>query len=229
MYTKSISFSENGSTIYNRFMNCSILLLGITFLISSFSVAQNTHPTTDNENSLYLLNYGINSSHLDLDVPESNYSKHLYLGLSKVDKVTEYIDLSYGIMIVSRGYTTHSSNVRIRNNYFDIPVSIKINSIKSVDFELGLNTGILFQSYQQYSDGTDDDNIPERVAVSNYPRLLLEPIVGLDIKLHTDYSLNIKYSIMRGYLNRETLWVGVSYILNHNNIYKRIYRNGIDY
>jgi len=229
MNITSISCLKHESIIYNRFKNSSKYLLGITFLISSFSIAQNTHPTTDDENSLYLFNFGINSSHLDLDIPDSDYSKYLYLGFSKVAKVTERIDLSYGVMIASRGYSTHSSNEKIRNNYLDIPVSIKINSIKSVDFELGLNTGILFQSYKQYSDGTDEDNIPERFAISNSPRLMLEPIVGMDIKLHTDYSLNIKYSIMRGHLNRETLWVGVSYILNHNNIYKRIYRNGIDY
>jgi len=119
--------------------------------------------------------------------------------------------------------------VKTKNRYIDVPVSIRLKTIKRLKYEIGLNRAFLLKSFDQYLDDNDPDDRPERVLNYNYSRLLLEPNIAIDIKLHTDYSLNVKHSVLSKQLNKESFWVGANYIINHNNSYTKSYQNGITY
>ena len=199
------------------------------FLIPVITLAQNKHPKPELNKPLYMFSFGINSSHIDLTRASANYSKHAYFGFSRIDKISDYMDLNYGVVLATRGLNTTSPNVKTKNRYIDIPISIRLKTIKRLKFEIGLNSAFLLKSFDQHLDDNDLDDRPERIHNYNYSRLLLEPNIAIDIKLHTDYSLNVKYSVLSKELNKENFWVGVNYIINHNNSYAKSYLNGISY
>ena len=202
------------------------------FLLSQLVFGQNTHPKTEVGYPLYLFQFGINSSNLNLSDADALNAKYVYFGLSSIFKSTETIDLSVGIIFANRGFNTSNPYVKTVNNCIDIPLVLKIELNNVLDFHFGIHNYFVYNSYEKHLDGSDQNKKPERVSLartSANPVFLIENNVGLDLKLHTDFSLNIKYALLGVFSNRENLWIGISYIINHKNRYKKVYRNGINY
>ena len=106
-------------------------LLKILFFLISFStLALNKHPKPEVNKPLYMFSFGINSSHIDLSRASANYSNHAYLGFSRIDKISDYMELNYGIILATRRLNTTSPNVKTKNSYIDVPVSIRLKPIK---------------------------------------------------------------------------------------------------